>query len=56
MKNNIKEPDFIGGQGPLTKEEEMELRKYFSEKKMKPSERKSKKINPTKKKKSSPAE
>lgn len=56
MKKNIKEPDFIGGQGPLTKEEEMELRKYFAEKKMKLSERKTKKANSTKKKKSSPAE
>ncbi|MDC8000055.1 hypothetical protein POV26_03330 [Aequorivita todarodis] len=56
MKKKIKEPDFIGGQGPLTKEEEMELQKYFTEKKMKLSERKTKKANSTKKKRPSTAE
>lgn len=56
MKKPIKEPDFIGGQGPLTKEEEMELQKYFAEKKMKLSERKTKKANSANKKKPSTAE
>tara|TARA_R110002049_G_scaffold69361_2_gene179745 strand:+ start:12112 stop:12282 length:171 start_codon:yes stop_codon:yes gene_type:complete len=51
MKKPIKEPDYIGGQGPLTKEEETELRKYFAEKKMKLSNRPTKKANSTKKKK-----
>jgi hypothetical protein len=29
MKKQITEQDFIGGQGALTKEEEMALSKYF---------------------------
>ena len=37
MKKKINEPDFIGGQGPLTKEEELTLSKYFSNKKNKKS-------------------
>jgi hypothetical protein len=32
MKKQITEPDFIGGQGSLTKEEEMALSKYFAKK------------------------
>jgi hypothetical protein len=32
MKKQITEPDFIGGQGSLTKEEEMALSKYFAQK------------------------
>ena len=35
MNKQIKEPDFIGGQGSLTKEEESELAKYFADKKSK---------------------
>ena len=35
MKKQINEPDFIGGQGPLTKEEEIALSQYFSKKKNK---------------------
>lgn len=35
MKKKINEPDFIGGQGPLTKEEEIALSKYFARKKKK---------------------
>ena len=37
MKKKINEPDFIGGQGPLTKEEELALSQYFSKKKNKKS-------------------
>jgi hypothetical protein len=37
MKKQINEPDFIGGQGPLTKEEETALAQYFSKKKDKKS-------------------
>lgn len=33
MKEQIIETDYIGGQGALTKEEELALRKYFSNKK-----------------------
>ncbi len=33
MKKQIIEPDFIGGQGPLTRDEEIALTKYFSAKK-----------------------
>mgnify|MGYP000498284025 CR=1 FL=1 len=29
MKKQINEPDFIGGQGSLTKKEELSLREYF---------------------------
>lgn len=43
MKKKINEPDFIGGQGPLTKEEELALSQYFSKKKSK----KAKSSNPT---------
>lgn len=35
MKKLISEPDFVGGQGKLTKEEESALTKYFAEKKAK---------------------
>jgi len=35
MKKQINEPDFIGGQGPLTKEEEIALSQYFAKKKHK---------------------
>lgn len=35
MKKKINEPDFIGGQGPLTKEEELALSQYFARKKNK---------------------
>lgn len=34
MKEQIIETDYIGGQGSLTKEEELALKKYFSNKKM----------------------
>ncbi len=33
MKKQINEPDFIGGQGSLTKEEELALSQYFAKKK-----------------------
>jgi len=33
MKKQINEPDFIGGQGPLTNEEEIALAQYFLKKK-----------------------
>ena len=33
MKKQINEPDFIGGQGSLTKEEEVALSRYFANKK-----------------------
>ena len=33
MKKQIDEADFIGGQGPLTKEEEIALAEYFASKK-----------------------
>ncbi len=36
MKKQIIEPDFIGGQGPLTKEEEVALSKYLAKKKNRP--------------------
>lgn len=51
MKKQIKETDYIGGQGSLTKEEELALAKYFAEKKMKQSEQINKKARSTKKKK-----
>lgn len=35
MKIKISEPDFIGGQGTLTKEEELMLSQYFARKKAK---------------------
>ena len=35
MKKQINEPDFIGGQGSLTKEEEIALSQYFAKKKSK---------------------
>ncbi len=37
MKKQINEPDYIGGQGSLTKEEEIALSKFFAENKNKPS-------------------
>lgn len=37
MKRQISEPDFIGGQGTLTKEEELALSQYFAVKKNKKS-------------------
>ena len=37
MKKKINEPDFIGGQGSLTKEEEIALSQYFARKKSKKS-------------------
>jgi hypothetical protein len=33
MKKQVNEPDFIGGQGALTKEEEAALTQYFAKKK-----------------------
>ena len=42
MKKKINEPDFIGGQGPLTKEEEVALSQYFAGKRSK----KDKHLNP----------
>lgn len=35
MKKKINEPDFIGGQGSLTREEELALSQYFARKKNK---------------------
>jgi hypothetical protein len=35
MEKQITEPDIIGGQGPLTKEEESALSKYLADKKAK---------------------
>lgn len=35
MRKQINEPDFIGGQGALNKDEEIALSKYFAEKRMK---------------------
>lgn len=35
MKKQITEPDFIGGQGSLTKEETAALSQYFAQKKEK---------------------
>ncbi len=35
MEKQIKEPDIIGGQGPLTKEEESAISKYLADKKAK---------------------
>ena len=35
MKKQINEPDYIGGQGPLTKEEEIALSQHFAKKKSK---------------------
>ncbi len=40
MKKQINEPDYIGGHGALTKEEEEALTKYFADKKAKGSKRK----------------
>ncbi len=37
MKKQINEPDFIGGLGSLTKEEEVALSQYFAKKKKKES-------------------
>ena len=33
MEKQITEPDIIGGQGPLTKEEESAISKYLADKK-----------------------
>lgn len=49
MKKQINEPDYIGGQGSLTKEEEIALTKYFAEKKNKLSKRIPKKSSPRQK-------
>jgi hypothetical protein len=35
MKKSIVEPEFIGGLGPLTKEEEAALSRFFAEQKAK---------------------
>ena len=35
MEKQITEPDIIGGQGPLTKEEESAISKYLADKKAK---------------------
>ena len=35
MEKQITEPDIIGGQGPLTKEEESAISKYLADKKVK---------------------
>ena len=35
MKRQINEPDFIGGQGSLDKDEELALSKYLAEKRIK---------------------
>ena len=43
MKAQIIETDYIGGQGSLTKEEELALKKYFSNKKTEITRRISKK-------------
>lgn len=40
MKKQINEPDYIGGQGSLTKEEEEALTKHFANKKAKTTKRK----------------
>ncbi len=40
MKKKINEPDFIGGQGSLTKEEELALSQYFARNKKKNKKRK----------------
>lgn len=49
MKKQINEPDFIGGQGSLTKEEEAALQEYFARKKKKNSVRIKKKSKAIKK-------
>lgn len=38
MKKKITVPDFIGGQGPLTRKEEIALSSYFADKKKKGSQ------------------
>jgi hypothetical protein len=43
MKKKIEEADFIGGQGSLTKKEELALEEYFAKKKKHLSERRTKK-------------
>ena len=43
MKKNIIETDIIGGQGSLTKKEELALKEYFAKKKKRISERKTNK-------------
>lgn len=49
MKKQINEPDYIGGQGSLTKKEEISLREYFADKKKKMSVQIQKKSSATKK-------
>ncbi|GGE03684.1 hypothetical protein [Psychroflexus salis] len=43
MKKNRNETDIIGGQGSLTKKEELALKEYFSKKKKNISERRTNK-------------
>jgi len=50
MKKQLIESDYIGGQGSLTNEEELALRKYFTEKKKKLSTSITKKPSATKRK------
>lgn len=50
MKNKINEPDYIGGQGSLTKKEEIALREYFAEKKKKTSKQRTRKTSTKKNK------
>ena len=45
MKKQINESDFIGGQGSLTKKEELSLREYFANKKKKSSTTKKKRTS-----------
>ena len=49
MEKQIKEPDIIGGQGPLTKEEESAISKYLADKKAKGKRKVM--VNPTTRKK-----
>lgn len=55
MKKKINEPDFIGGQGPLTKEEELALSQYFARKENKKSRLSNLKSHKTKSKQKTPA-
>ncbi|GAB3898038.1 hypothetical protein GCM10028803_16930 [Larkinella knui] len=48
MKKQLSEPDFIGGQGSLTQEEELALSAYFAKKKAKQSKRTSLPVDKTK--------
>jgi hypothetical protein len=49
MEKQIKEPDIIGGQGPLTKEEESAISKHLADKKAKGKRKVM--VNPTTRKK-----